>query len=245
MGITVVTGLLVAMFTTGIMVLVTEYLSGDTEPVKNMETKDRRTSAITISAMSSMAFLITIFTSFSPRVAILSTLAILFCWALLISHTHRKVVIRRAAIRRDLPMLLDYLVLQVESGHSLLSALRSAPSLFKPSAPLCQSLTELDRHLKVGETFQGALEKTIQFMNSPEAEVPFQAISGALRHGTPMGAMLREQSVRMREHMILEGEQFANTASIKILIPLLFFIFPAAFLVIFSPVIVSLAGRIP
>jgi tight adherence protein C len=59
-----------------------------------------------------------------------------------------------------------------------------------------------------------------------------------------MGVMLREQSARLREQMILEGEKFANTASIKILIPLLFFIFPAAFLVIFSPVIVSLAGHL-
>jgi pilus assembly protein TadC len=49
----------------------------------------------------------------------------------------------------------------------------------------------------------------------------------------------------MREYLILDGEQFANTVSVKILIPLLFLIFPASFLVIFSPVIVSLSERLP
>ena len=178
-------------------------------------------------------------------VSLVSLATILLYWAILGLHTHRKVASHRAAIKRDLPTLLDYLVLQVESGHALPSALRAAPSLFKPNTPLYQNLTELDHLLKIGDTIQSALAKTITSMNCPDSEVPFQAISSALRHGTPMAVMLREQSARMREQMILEGEQFANTASIKILVPLLFFIFPAAFLVIFSPVIVSLSGQLP
>ena len=241
----IVSGFLVALFTAGAMVLVSEHLSGHTKPGTDVEPQAKRTAAATISATVSLAFLTSILTSRSLEIAVLSSVVTLSGWALLQFHKHRRAAVRRAAIRRDLPMLLDYLVLQVESGHSLLSAMRSAPSLFKPSAPLWQGLAELDRNLKVGDTVQGALEKTSRFMDSPEAEVPFQAISSALRHGTPLGSVLREQSVRMREFMILEGEQFANTASIKILIPLLFFIFPAAFLVIFSPVIVSLAGRMP
>lgn len=203
------------------------------------------TAVIPALIMCLTAIAIITMTSRSYKVSVISLVIILLYWAALWLDTRRRVSTHRAAIKRDLPTLLDYLVLQVESGHALPSALRAAPSLFKPNTPLWQSLTELDHLLKIGETIQNALAKTITSMNCPDSEVPFQAISSALRHGTPMAAMLREQSVRMREQMILEGEQFANTASIKILLPLLFFIFPAAFLVIFSPVIVSLSGQLP
>jgi tight adherence protein C len=203
------------------------------------------TASILVLIMSTTATVIITLISRSFKVSAISLMVILLHWAILGLHRHRRVASHRAAVKRDLPTLLDYLVLQVESGHALQSALRAAPSLFIPGTPLHESLTELDHLLKIGETIQNALAKTIISMNSPESEVPFQAIAGALRHGTPMGGMLREQSARLREQMILDGEQFANTASIKILVPLLFFIFPAAFLVIFSPVIISLSGQLP
>jgi tight adherence protein C len=203
------------------------------------------TAAIPALVMSTTAAVIITMISRSFKVTAISLMAILLYWIIVGLHRHRKVASHRAAVKRDIPTLLDYLVLQVESGHALQSALKTAPSIFKPATPLYQSLTELDDLLKIGETTQSALAKMISSMNSPESEVPFQAIASALRHGTPMGVMLREQSARLREQMILDGEQFANTASIKILVPLLFFIFPAAFLVIFSPVIISLSGQLP
>jgi tight adherence protein C len=103
----------------------------------------------------------------------------------------------------------------------------------------------MEESVQVGCPTDRALEKFRQWLDSPEAEAPITAISQAIAHGTPLGKVLREQSKRMREYLILDGEQFANTLSVKILIPLLFFIFPASFLVIFSPVIVSLSGRLP
>lgn len=204
-----------------------------------------RTMAIQTFGMSISAMTIIAIASRSYQITAISALAVLFIYSLIKLHEFRKVTLHKASIKRDLPTLLDYLVLQVESGHSLPAALKSAPSLFRSGTPLWGCLTELDRLLKVGGSIQAALGETTRSMNNPEAEAPFQAISSAMRHGTPMGVILREQSARLREQMILEGEQFANTASIKILVPLLFFIFPAAFLVIFSPVIVSLAGQLP
>jgi tight adherence protein C len=99
--------------------------------------------------------------------------------------------------------------------------------------------------MQVGSPIVKALEDFRLGLDTPEAETPISAISQAIQHGTPLVKILREQSKRMRENLILEGEQFANTISVKILIPLLFFIFPASFLVIFSPVIVSLSGMLP
>lgn len=168
-----------------------------------------------------------------------------FLWAVLFTlrSKHRKR--RRALITKELPLLLDYLVLQVESGHSIQQALRSASALFLSGGPLHTGLLKLDESMQVGCSIGQALEKFGKWLDTSEADVPIMAISQAIEHGTPLGKILREQSKRMREYLILDGEQFANTVSVKILIPLLFFIFPASFLVIFSPVIVSLSVRLP
>jgi tight adherence protein C len=117
--------------------------------------------------------------------------------------------------------------------------------LFQNDSPLKVRLDELDNSMQVGCPIVKALEDFGKELSTPEAETPVLAISQAIKHGTPLVKILREQSKRMRENLILEGEQFANTVSVKILIPLLFFIFPASFLVIFSPVIVSLSLRLP
>jgi len=168
-----------------------------------------------------------------------------FLWAVLYASSSKKRRKRRALIARELPLLLDFLVLQVESGHSIQQALRSASGLFLSGGPLHTGLCELDESMQVGCSIGQALEKFGKWLDTPEAETPILAISQAIGHGTPLGKALREQSKRMREYLILDGEQFANTVSVKILIPLLFFIFPASFLVIFSPVIVSLSGKLP
>lgn len=243
MGTLIISSLVILLAGGGAMYCFSEWLIKIVK--KGKRTPGSKISSIQMLGLSVTAATIIATASRSINITVISILLFLMNFALLKLYEYRKVVSHRAAIKRDLPTLLDYLVLQIASGHSLPSALISASSLFKANTPLWSCLTELDRLLKVGETVQAALGKIIDSIDSPDAEAPFQAISSAMRHGTPMGVMLREQSARMREQMILEGEQFANTASIKILVPLLFFIFPAAFLVIFSPVIVSLSGQLP
>jgi tight adherence protein C len=189
--------------------------------------------------------ILVLFVSYSMETAAIVAAIPPLLWTILFASrsNHRKK--RRALIARELPLLLDYLVLQVESGHSIQQALRSASGLFLSGGPLHTGLRELDESMQVGSPINQALGKFGQWLNTSEADVPIMAISQAIEHGTPLGKVLREQSKRMREYLILDGEQFANTVSVKILIPLLFFIFPASFLVIFSPVIVSLSGRLP
>jgi tight adherence protein C len=148
-------------------------------------------------------------------------------------------------IAREIPILLDYLVLQVESGHTVQQSLQTSSRLFLNSDFLFKPLKEIDNSIQAGSTLAEALVNFRISLNTPVADASIQALLHTIRNGTPAGKALREQSTRLREELILTGEHFANTVSIKILIPLLFFIFPSSFLVIFSPVIVSLIGRLP
>lgn len=181
----------------------------------------------------------------SVKTALMAAAIPLSIWAISLASglNHRKK--SRSLITRELPLLLDYLVLQVESGHTIQQALRTASGLFLKGGPLNIGLREMDDSIQAGSSTVQALENFGKRLDTSEADIPIMAITQAIQHGTPLGKVLRAQSKRLREHLILEGEKFANTVSIKILIPLLFFIFPASFLVIFSPVIVALTGRLP
>ena len=161
------------------------------------------------------------------------------------SADHSLTKTRRNHVSRELPLLLDFLVLQVESGHSILQAFQSASALFPENSPVNSSLQKFQEKIRLGASVQFALEDMADFLDTRESETALLTISQAIRHGTPLGDVLRNQSNHMRERLVLEGEKFANTLSVKLLIPLLFFIFPASFLVIFSPVFVSLTRIYP
>jgi|GEM_PF-5502957 len=152
---------------------------------------------------------------------------------------------RRKETDRDLPLLLDFLVLQVEAGNSISQALNSASDLFPEASPVSQGLSRFHQNTRLGSPFESSLEDLARFLDTYHAQTAIDSLSQAIRHGTPLGTILRDLSNRMRTHLILEGEKFANTLSIKLLIPLIMFIFPASFLVIFCPVIVSLRTMIP
>ena len=169
-------------------------------------------------------------------------IALIFCLAIVLekSADHSLTKTRSNIVGRELPLLLDFLVLQVESGHSILQAFQSASALFPENSPVNSSLLKFQEKIQLGASIQFALEDMADFLDTKESETALLTISQAMKHGTPLGDVLRNQSNHMREQLVLEGEKFANTLSVKLLIPLLFFIFPASFLVIFSPVFVSL-----
>ena len=152
---------------------------------------------------------------------------------------------RRKETDRDLPLLLDFLVLQVEAGNSISQALKSASNLFPETSPVSQGLSRFHQNTRLGSSLEPSLEDLARYLDTYHAQTAINSLSQAIRHGTPLGTILRDLSSRMRTHLIMEGEKFANTLSIKLLIPLIMFIFPASFLVIFCPVIVSLKRMIP
>ena len=152
---------------------------------------------------------------------------------------------KKDLLRRDLPTMLDSLVLGVEAGHPLIPALLGTSEILGGKSPLTAEINRLKYDVELGASHPEALDRMRERLGLSTADAALGAISQALSLGTPIGRTLKEQSGRIRESLILEGEQFANTLSVKLLIPLLLFIFPASFLVILSPIIVTLMERQP
>ncbi len=147
---------------------------------------------------------------------------------------------RKEALRRDLPTLLDSLVLNVAAGIALMPAFLTASKILSGKSPLREEIDLMKRDTELGTSHVEALARLQERISVPGADTALEALIQALTLGTPVERVLREQSRRMRENLILDGEQFANTLSVKLLAPLFLFILPASFLVILSPVIVAL-----
>lgn len=151
-----------------------------------------------------------------------------------------KVLKRKENMRIDLPTLLDSLVLNVAAGLALMPAFLTSGKVLSQKSPLRQEIEFLKRDIELGVSHAQALERLKDRIGLPGADAALEAIILALTLGTPIEKVLREQSRRMREQLLLEGERFANILSIKLLAPLFLFILPASFLVILSPVIIAL-----
>ncbi len=156
---------------------------------------------------------------------------------LIIFRKHRKITTARK-IRSDLPILLDTLVLGIGAGQTLMSSFLIAQRTLPESSPLKSEINKLMTDQEIGLSQVESLKKLKSRLGDPQSDIFLDALIQANKLGTPIGKILREQSDRLRVFLLLEGEQYANTLSIKLLIPLLIFIFPASFLVILSPIII-------
>ena len=152
---------------------------------------------------------------------------------------------KRALCLRDFPTLLDSVVLRMEAGYSIVPAFGQSEALFDEGSPVRQALTLFRRDMETGVPQAEAIDRMREKIDLSQAEASLRAIGQSMRLGTPLGPILREQSERTRENLLLAGEEYANALPMKLLIPLLLFIFPASFLIILSPVIVSFLAMVP
>jgi tight adherence protein C len=141
-------------------------------------------------------------------------------------------------IDRGMPELIDLLVVTVEAGLSLSAALQLAGDRMR--GPLGDELRIVLQEQRMGLTPVQALENMVLRCPTPAVESFTRAmVQGALL-GVSIGAILRSLAVEMRKRRRAAVEQQAQKAPIKMLFPLVFMIFPALFVVILGPAVISI-----
>ncbi len=174
--------------------------------------------------------------------ATLTILAALF-WGALGWFGPGFVVQRRAEARihridRGMPELIDLLVVTVEAGLSLSAALQLAGDRMK--GPLGDELRILLQEQRMGLTPVQALQNMVTRCPTPAVEAFTRAMVQGQLLGVSIGAILRSLAVEMRKRRRAAAEQQAQKAPIKMLFPLVFMIFPAMFIVILGPAVISI-----
>ena len=143
---------------------------------------------------------------------------------------------RHAGIQRSLPFILDLLTLSVEAGLDFMTALQRNIERRTLDA-LGEELLRVVREIQLGKTRREALRDMSRRVNLAELRSVVNALVQADELGVSIGAILRIQSDQMRQRRFERAEKLANEAPVKMLFPLIFFIFPAVFLILMGPIV--------
>jgi tight adherence protein C len=145
---------------------------------------------------------------------------------------------RHIKIFRSLPYTLDLLTVSVESGLDFLGGLQRVSKETK-KGPLRDEVTRMLQQMQLGKTRVEVLRQMSERVNLTELTSVISALVQATTLGTSLGPTLRLQSDMMRVKRSQIAEKKANEAPVKMLFPLLLFIFPSIFIIILGPVILQ------
>jgi tight adherence protein C len=158
-------------------------------------------------------------------------------WPLAWIREHRAKRLRH--ISRSLPFYLDIVTLSVESGTNLTGALSHAVAK-GPAGPLQAELERVLSDVRAGRTRAEALRALAERIDLPAIASWVAALVSAERQGSSLGPILRAQAEQRRQERFQLAEKLAMRAPVKMLFPLLVFIFPCTFVLLLFPVAVRL-----
>ena len=147
------------------------------------------------------------------------------------------------SIRRDLPVACFLFSLLLESGMGASSALQETSGSI-PTGALARELGELVRSRTLGVPRGESIERSRRRVPVEDYRLFLNHVLQGERLGIGLSRSLRELSAKMLERQGHRAETIAQQAAVKMLFPLVFFIFPAVFLIILSPVILGLWDRL-
>jgi len=159
-------------------------------------------------------------------------------WMLPMTIVRRKARKRLTAIDRALPDLIDLLCVMVEAGLGFLAAVRTASEQFKP--PLGDELRLMLQEQTMGLGLDEALANMAARADTPAMRGFVRAMANGERMGISTGQIMRNLSREMRLRRRRQAEERAQKAPIRMLFPLVFLIFPAMFVVLLVPGILTL-----
>lgn len=145
---------------------------------------------------------------------------------------------RDLAIRRALPDSIDILVACAEAGLSLDQGL--AELISRRRGPLTDEFDRVLKEIALGKGRNQAWRDLADRAGGPAVKSFASAIYQAEELGTSIATVLRVQSETSRMQRSLEVRVLAGKLPVKMLFPLIFFIFPAMFCVVLGPAMVSI-----
>lgn len=149
----------------------------------------------------------------------------------------KKIKDRQQEIQQSLPDVLDLLTVSVEAGLGFDSALIKVVN--KIEGPLSEEFERLLQEIRMGKPRRDAMRDLGNRTNVEDLSNFITAIVQADKLGVSIGKVLRIQSEQIRLKRRQRAEAEAMKAPIKMLLPLVFFIFPTIFIVLLGPAVIK------
>ena len=149
---------------------------------------------------------------------------------------------RRERIRKSLPDALDLLVICVEAGLGLDQAmLRVGQELIISHPDIHQEFLQVNLEQLAGKPRLEAWKSAAERTKIPEFSLFVSMLTQADKFGTPIVRALSRFGDEIRQKRRQRAEEMAAKTKIKILFPLVLFIFPCIFIVLLAPAILNIA----
>ncbi len=156
-----------------------------------------------------------------------------------LSDTRKK---RDDNVIRTLPVYLDFITMCVEGGLNLQGALGQAMEK-APPGPLRNEFAIVLRDLRSGLPRAEALRRMADRLDISEITSFVSSIIQAEKMGASLATVLRVQSEQRRDERFQRAEKMAMEAPVKLVAPLIMFIFPVTFIVLGFPIVIKFMGE--
>ena len=154
----------------------------------------------------------------------------------------RKIKARQGQVRLALPDVLDMLVICVEAGLGLDQATsRTAMELYAAHPALCDEMNIVVLELGAGRARSDAWKHLSERCDVPSVRSLVSTLIQAEQYGTSVSKTLRTYSDVLRTQRIQQVEEMAAKTTVKLIFPLVLFIFPCLFLVTLGPAAIIMA----
>jgi tight adherence protein C len=196
-------------------------------------------SAATLAGMGAFAFVITLSGSFGPGLTpLIAGFSLLLGFMMPKVWLDNRIRLRQKVILKSLPDAFDLITTCVEAGLGLEAALGRVAE--KIQGPFGEELTVMLHDVALGKLRRDALREVADRTGVPDLTSFINAVIQAETMGTSIAAVLRVQADQMRIKRRQRAEQEAQAAPIKMMFPLVLFIFPTMFIVILGPAALSI-----
>jgi len=176
----------------------------------------------------------------SAIVAVLAAVAGgVFGWFGPMALVDRKMRLRFQKIDKQMPDMIDLLVVTIEAGLGILASMRVASEGL--ADPLGQELRLTLQEQRMGLSVFEAIESLGKRANAPNVRIFVRALIQGEKLGVSIGTTMRNVATEMRKRRKAAAEEKAQKMPIKLLFPLVFLIFPAIMIVLLVPALIHIA----
>ena len=148
---------------------------------------------------------------------------------------------REREVLRSLPVYLDFITMAVEAGLNLTGAMQQAMQK-APQGPLRNEFATVLRDLRSGVPRGEALRRMAERLDIPDVTRFVNAMVQAEKMGSSMAGVMRVQSEQRRNERFQRAEKKAMQAPVKLIFPLIVFIFPVTFIILGFPIAMKFLG---
>ena len=148
---------------------------------------------------------------------------------------------RQYQIQLDMPNVMDLLSVSIEAGLGFDAAMSRV--IEKLEGPLIDELSQVLKEIKMGRARRESLAALAKRNTVKELQMFASAVIQSEQYGTPIKTVLKVQSQQLRESRRQRAQEKGMKAPVKMMLPMVAFIFPVVFIIILGPTVITVMDQ--